>query len=197
MESRSSAFRTEGSGSAPAALMSPSTAASHEKVRRAEGTCIRTAQQQAEVQASPPSGSVPPRSLPTCTQAFLPPLPGEASLRAGTARSAQSKPGGGIAKPRNYSRPCLSPLGQPRRQGPNMAGPLLGAPRRSPHSPAAAWHTRLSSPRAPLTSPHSFKATVSSSASFCPPEASSSKGSQSLCRAPRTNSYSADSRSRA
>lgn len=48
-----------------------------------------------------------------------------------------------------------------------------------------------------LTSPHSFKARFSSSDSFCPPEASSSKGSQSLCRASRTNPYTAPSRSRA
>lgn len=39
MADRSSGFRIDESGSAPAALMSSSTAASHEKVRSAEGTC--------------------------------------------------------------------------------------------------------------------------------------------------------------
>lgn len=39
MVDRSSGFRIEESGSAPAALRSSSRAASHEKVRRAEGTC--------------------------------------------------------------------------------------------------------------------------------------------------------------
>lgn len=39
MATRSSGFRIDESGSAPAALMSSSTAVSHEKVRRAEGTC--------------------------------------------------------------------------------------------------------------------------------------------------------------
>lgn len=39
MADRSSGFRIDVSGLAPAALMSSSTAASHEKVRRAEGTC--------------------------------------------------------------------------------------------------------------------------------------------------------------
>lgn len=39
MAARSSGFRMDELGSAPAALMSSSTAASHEKVRRAEGTC--------------------------------------------------------------------------------------------------------------------------------------------------------------
>jgi hypothetical protein len=39
MATRSSGFRTDESGSAPAALMSSSTAVSQEKVRRAEGTC--------------------------------------------------------------------------------------------------------------------------------------------------------------
>lgn len=48
-----------------------------------------------------------------------------------------------------------------------------------------------------LTSPHSFKARSSSSDSFCPPEANSSKGSQSLSRASRTKVYNAASRSRA
>lgn len=40
MADMSSGFRRDESGSAPAALMSSSTAASHEKVRRAEGTCV-------------------------------------------------------------------------------------------------------------------------------------------------------------
>lgn len=39
MADRSSGFRIDESGSAPAALMSSSTAASQEKVSRAEGTC--------------------------------------------------------------------------------------------------------------------------------------------------------------
>lgn len=39
MVNRSSGFRIDESGLAPAALMSSSTAMSHEKVRRAEGTC--------------------------------------------------------------------------------------------------------------------------------------------------------------
>lgn len=41
MAERSSGFRIEESGSAPVALMSSSTAASQEKVSRAEGTCGR------------------------------------------------------------------------------------------------------------------------------------------------------------
>ena len=41
MADRSSGFRTDVSGWVPAALMSSSTAMSHEKVRRAEGTCSR------------------------------------------------------------------------------------------------------------------------------------------------------------
>lgn len=39
MANRSSGFRIDESGSAPEALMSSSTAMSHEKFRRAEGTC--------------------------------------------------------------------------------------------------------------------------------------------------------------
>ena len=54
MADRSSGFRIDVSGWVPAALMSSSTAASHEKVRRAEGTCsrVRCAEVQLHVQIS-------------------------------------------------------------------------------------------------------------------------------------------------
>lgn len=164
MESRSSAFRTEGSGSAPAALMSPSTAASHEKVRRAEGTCIRTAQQQAEVQASPPSGSVPPRG--PCQPAlrhFCPPSQEKHHSGRGQPGAHRASRAGASLSPEITPDPASAPWGSPDGRvltwpGPSWAPPedrliprlprgTHGCPARGPHSPARTRSRPPSHPR--------------------------------------------------
>lgn len=78
------------------------------------------------------------------------------------------------------------------------AGPLLAPPHTEERRPCGEHVPTQREPgRLSLTSPHSLKARFSSSDNFCPPEASSSKGSQSLCKASRTKLYSTATLSRA